>query len=99
MEVEPTETTVSTVEPMEVDVSQLNNSENHPPTEQQLESENVIETAQAVKEGNSGEPASVSQFRVLLGMEMARLSSAKSAWEDVIEEEERVIPEIGIFLL
>nr|CDS28964.1 disks large associated protein 5 [Hymenolepis microstoma] len=42
------------------------------------------------------EPRSVGEFRVLVNMEISRLSALKAAWEDVMEEEGSKIPETAI---
>ncbi|VDD80714.1 unnamed protein product [Mesocestoides corti] len=81
------------VEPMNSeDVADLENESPQRPFED-VEHELEVQHSQ---ENVSAEPTSVSEFRVLAGMESSRLSSVKAAWEDVLTEESGSIPDIAV---
>ncbi|VDL15864.1 unnamed protein product [Hymenolepis diminuta] len=87
-----------------VDLDRNEDVENVPPPSQRTPSQKPIPSTsqpQIVSEDLlmttvNGEPRSVSEFRVLVNMEISRLSALKAAWEDVLEEEGTSIPEAAL---
>lgn len=88
-----------------VDLDRNENVENVPPPSQQTPSQKPIPSTSQPQIASEDllmtavddEPRSVSEFRVLVNMEISRLSALKAAWEDVLEEEGTSIPEAGMF--
>ncbi|VDN99465.1 unnamed protein product [Rodentolepis nana] len=86
------------------DLDAVEDTENQPPPPKETPTQEPISSSSQPQMTNENlstttvenEPRSVGEFRVLVNMEISRLSSLKAAWEDVMEEEGSNIPETAI---